>query len=117
MMPAPSRARLGTSQAAPVAYVSQHGLFHQLRETQASACRLHRPSPHATGQLKNMTRSPLLQNDFTVPVYARGGAKLAMVNAWMGTRGTVTHLHTDEHDNFLAQVFHGATRRPMISVE
>jgi hypothetical protein len=39
-----------------------------------------------------------------VPIYARGAGKLAMVNAWMGTRGTVTHLHTDEHDNLLAQV-------------
>mmetsp|Transcript_33877 Transcript_33877/g.86603 ORF Transcript_33877/g.86603 Transcript_33877/m.86603 type:complete len:378 (+) Transcript_33877:1-1134(+) len=61
----------------PVGYISQHGMFHQLRET---------------------------QDDFSVPIYARGAGRLAMVNAWMGTRGTVTHLHTDEHDNLLAQV-------------
>jgi len=69
-------AQQDSSQGA-IGYISQHGLFHQLRET---------------------------QEEFSVPIYARGAGKLAMVNAWMGTRGTVTHLHTDEHDNLLAQV-------------
>uniref|UniRef100_A0A061SJK6 Cupin-like domain-containing protein n=1 Tax=Tetraselmis sp. GSL018 TaxID=582737 RepID=A0A061SJK6_9CHLO len=67
----------GRPPPANIGYVSQHGLFHQLKQT---------------------------QEEFSVPAYARGGGRLAMVNVWMGTRGTVTHLHTDEHDNLLAQV-------------
>ena len=30
--------------------------------------------------------------------------RLLSANAWLGTEGTVTHLHTDEADNLLCQV-------------
>jgi hypothetical protein len=30
--------------------------------------------------------------------------RLAAANAWVGTAGTVTHLHTDQADNLLCQV-------------
>jgi lysine-specific demethylase 8 len=29
--------------------------------------------------------------------------RLAACNAWVGTAGTVTHLHTDQADNLLCQ--------------
>ena len=60
---------------ARVAYVSQHSLLHQ---------------------------SPGLQECFGVPEYTMG--RLAAANAWLGTEGTVTHLHTDQADNLLCQV-------------
>ena len=61
---------------APVAYMSQHVLFHQ---------------------------APALQELITVPAHALGRS-LAPVNAWIGTRGTVTALHADPQHNLLAQV-------------
>lgn len=63
-------------QHAPVAYMSQHALFHQ---------------------------APALQELITVPPHALGRS-LAPVNAWIGTRGTVTALHSDPQHNLLAQV-------------
>jgi len=58
-----------------VAYVSQHSLLHQ---------------------------RPELQRHFAVPEYCVG--RLAAANAWIGTAGTITHLHTDAADNILTQV-------------
>lgn len=58
-----------------VAYVSQHSLLHQ---------------------------RPRLQAHFAPPEYCMG--RLLSANAWLGTEGTVTHLHTDEADNLLCQV-------------
>ena len=58
-----------------VAYVSQHSLLHQ---------------------------RPGLQAHFAPPEYCMG--RLLSANAWLGTEGTVTHLHTDEADNLLCQV-------------
>ena len=59
------------------AYCSQHPLFHQL--------------PH------------LLQS-FCVPAYGLGRIGMAPPNAWIGTRGTVTTLHSDPDENLLCQV-------------
>ncbi|KNC76073.1 hypothetical protein SARC_11416, partial [Sphaeroforma arctica JP610] len=59
-----------------VGYISQHNLFQQIRP---------------------------MQDLFSVPMYTNLGS-LKMVNAWCGTVGTVTALHTDEDNNFLAQI-------------
>jgi hypothetical protein len=59
----------------PVAYVSQHGLLSQL---------------------------PSLAADVLVPRLVFG--RLAACNAWLGTAGTVTHLHTDDAHNLLVAV-------------
>ncbi len=60
---------------AEVAYIAQHPLFDQL---------------------------PNLTSDFEQPGLM-GGESMQM-NAWIGTEGTVTPLHFDSYDNFLAQV-------------
>ena len=60
---------------AEVAYIAQHPLFDQL---------------------------PSLLADFEQPELMGGEA--VEMNAWIGTRGTVTPLHYDSYDNFLAQV-------------
>lgn len=60
---------------AEVAYIAQHPLFDQM---------------------------PSLVHDFEQPDLM-GGEALQM-NAWIGTKGTVTPLHFDSYDNFLAQV-------------
>ncbi|KAK3261393.1 hypothetical protein CYMTET_29699, partial [Cymbomonas tetramitiformis] len=39
---------------------------------------------------------------FAIPDYTLG--RLNAVNAWLGTSGTVTNLHTDESHNLLTQV-------------
>eukprot|EP01134_Creolimax_fragrantissima_P005311 CFRG5311T1 len=59
-----------------IGYISQHNLFQQIRQ---------------------------MQDMFSVPLYTNLG-NLKMVNAWCGTVGTVTALHTDEDNNFLAQI-------------
>ena len=66
---------LPATAAGVVAYVSQHSLLHQ---------------------------EPGLQECFSVPEHTMG--RLAAANAWLGTAGTVTHLHTDQADNLLCQV-------------
>jgi len=50
-----------------------------------------------------LTQIPELRGDIAVPHYVALGC-LRTVNVWMGTAGTVTALHYDEDDNFLAQV-------------
>ena len=60
---------------AEVAYIAQHPLFDQM---------------------------PSLVHDFEQPELMGGEAML--MNAWIGTKGTVTPLHFDSYDNFLAQV-------------
>lgn len=60
---------------AAVGYVSQHSLLHQCDG---------------------------LQEHFSVPEQCMG--RLAAANAWLGTFGTTTHLHTDEADNMLCQI-------------
>ena len=60
---------------AEVAYIAQHPLFDQM---------------------------PSLVHDFEQPDLMGGEAML--MNAWIGTKGTVTPLHFDSYDNFLAQV-------------
>ena len=60
---------------AEVAYIAQHPLFDQL---------------------------PSLTGDFEQP--ALMGGEAVQMNAWIGTQGTVTPLHYDSYDNFLAQV-------------
>jgi hypothetical protein len=78
---APSVARTcsGTASvalAAPqTAYVSQHGLLSQL---------------------------PALAGGVRVPRLVCGALRAA--NAWLGTAGTVTHLHTDDMQNILVQL-------------
>lgn len=67
---------------AEVAYIAQHPLFDQM---------------------------PSLLSDFDQPALMGGTA--VQMNAWIGTKGTVTPLHFDSYDNFLAQVSltrHGA---------
>lgn len=59
-----------------VAYMSQHHLLHQ---------------------------APELQKLLAVPHYTLGRA-LSPVNLWIGTRGTVTSLHSDPSDNLLCQI-------------
>ncbi|KAL0042760.1 hypothetical protein WJX79_009907 [Trebouxia sp. C0005] len=60
---------------AEVAYIAQHPLFDQL---------------------------PSLMSDLQQPELMGGEAM--QMNAWIGTEGTVTPLHFDSYDNFLAQV-------------
>ena len=60
---------------AEVAYIAQHPLLDQL---------------------------PSLQGDFEQPELIGGQAM--QKNAWFGTKGTITPLHFDSYDNFLAQV-------------
>lgn len=60
---------------AQVAYIAQHPLFDQM---------------------------PSLLSDFDQPDLMCGRA--TQMNAWIGTKGTVTPLHFDSYDNFLAQV-------------
>lgn len=60
---------------AEVAYIAQHPLFDQM---------------------------PSLLSDIGQPELMGGEA--TQMNAWIGTRGTVTPLHFDSYDNFLAQV-------------
>lgn len=62
--------------ASPVAYMAQHLLLAQL---------------------------PELRKDIAVPHYCALG-ELRTLNVWLGTAGTVTALHYDNDDNFLAQV-------------
>jgi len=57
-------------------YMSQHQLFHQC---------------------------PELLDYITVPEYTMG-RRLSPLNAWVGTRGTVTTLHSDAGENLLCQV-------------
>eukprot|EP00418_Pyrodinium_bahamense_P099474 CAMPEP_0179033678 /NCGR_PEP_ID=MMETSP0796-20121207/12224_1 /TAXON_ID=73915 /ORGANISM="Pyrodinium bahamense, Strain pbaha01" /LENGTH=602 /DNA_ID=CAMNT_0020729937 /DNA_START=67 /DNA_END=1873 /DNA_ORIENTATION=+ len=59
-----------------VAYMSQHHLLHQ---------------------------APELQELLAVPPYTIG-RELLPVNLWLGTRGTVTSLHSDPQENILCQV-------------
>lgn len=59
---------------ADVAYIAQHPLFDQM---------------------------PSLMSDFHQPELMGGEAM--QMNAWIGTKGTVTPLHFDSYDNFLAQ--------------
>ena len=60
---------------AEVAYIAQHPLIDQM---------------------------PSLLSDFDQPDLMSGTAM--QMNAWIGTKGTVTPLHFDSYDNFLAQV-------------
>ncbi|DBA72470.1 TPA: hypothetical protein ACH3X2_010492 [Trebouxia sp. C0005] len=66
---------VGQQPGAEVAYIAQHPLFGQL---------------------------PSLVSDFEQPELMGGEAM--QMNAWIGTEGTVTPLHFDSYDNFLAQV-------------
>lgn len=59
-----------------VAYMTQHHLLHQ---------------------------QPALQALLAVPPYTLG-RELSPTNVWIGTRGTVTSLHSDPSDNLLCQV-------------
>ncbi|KAL3144468.1 hypothetical protein ABBQ32_004209 [Trebouxia sp. C0010 RCD-2024] len=59
---------------AEVAYIAQHPLFDQM---------------------------PSLLPDFDQPELM--GSEAMQMNAWIGTKGTVTPLHFDSYDNFLAQ--------------
>jgi len=59
-----------------VAYMSQHHLFHQI---------------------------PELQRLIAIPRFTIGRT-LSPLNAWLGTCGTVTSLHSDPGDNLLCQV-------------
>ena len=59
-----------------VAYMSQHHLLHQ---------------------------QPSLQSLLAVPPHTLG-RELSPANMWLGTRGTVTSLHSDPSDNLLCQV-------------
>ena len=65
----------GGGSGAPVAYMSQHRLLHHCAVLRARA---------------------------EVPPYTLG--RLRSANAWLGTAGTVTPLHTDEADNLLCQL-------------
>ncbi|KAK9816973.1 hypothetical protein WJX72_007645 [[Myrmecia] bisecta] len=48
---------------------------------------------------------PTLLGDICPPEQLCGGpGSIALMNAWVGTAGTVTPLHFDSYDNFLAQV-------------
>jgi lysine-specific demethylase 8 len=58
-----------------VAYMSQHHLLHQV---------------------------PQLQELIALPPFLLGRS-LSPVNVWLGTRGTVTSLHSDPDDNLLCQ--------------
>ena len=58
-----------------VAYLAQHGLFSQI---------------------------PVLCDAFSMPTFAL--RDVGAVNAWWGTAGTVSRLHTDSYDNLLCQV-------------
>lgn len=58
------------------AYMAQHQLFHQV---------------------------PELLDHFSVPAYNLG-RRLQAPNLWIGTRGTMTTLHSDTSDGFLCQV-------------
>ena len=64
-----------TTTGTSIGYISQHSLLHQL---------------------------PSLQHRFTVPQFCFG--RVSAVNAWLGTQGTITHLHTDDAENLLCQV-------------
>lgn len=66
---------VGRQPDAEVAYIAQHPLFDQL---------------------------PSLMSDFKQPELM--GGEVMQMNAWIGTEGTVTPLHFDSYDNFLAQV-------------
>lgn len=57
-------------------YLAQHALFDQI---------------------------PALKQDISVPDYCALGDMVA-TNAWVGSAGTVTPLHTDPHNNLLCQV-------------
>lgn len=46
---------------------------------------------------------PALQSLLAVPPYVLG-RELSPTNVWIGTRGTVTSLHSDPSDNLLCQV-------------
>lgn len=70
----------GEHRGREVAYLAQHALFTQI---------------------------PSLQADFAVPAHLWGrlpGARMTSCNAWFGTPGTVSPLHIDADDNFLAQL-------------
>jgi len=77
---APSNRRCRAGQPASeheVAYLAQHQLFEQL---------------------------PALRQDIAVPDLTEAGDFEGVVNAWIGTAGTVTPLHIDSYDNLLTQV-------------
>ena len=74
--PAPDTAALDEESHCSVAYCSQHHLLHQ---------------------------HPALQELLAIPPYTVG-RELSPANLWIGTRGTVTSLHSDPSDNLLCQV-------------
>lgn len=52
---------------------------------------------------------PALKADILTPEYCvLGEGEVQSVNAWFGPEGTQTPLHTDPHNNLLAQVHKGA---------
>ena len=74
--PPPDGAARDEERHCSVAYCSQHHLLHQ---------------------------HPALQSLLAVPPYTLG-RELSPTNIWIGTRGTVTSLHSDPSDNLLCQV-------------
>ena len=74
--PPPSTAKPDEETYVKVAYMSQHHLLHQ----HAPLCEL-----------------------LAIPPYTLG-RELSPANVWIGTRGTVTSLHSDPSDNLLCQV-------------
>lgn len=50
-------------------------------------------------------QAPALQQLLAIPPYTLG-RELSPANVWLGSRGTVTSLHSDPSDNLLCQVDH-----------
>jgi hypothetical protein len=62
-------------------------------------------SKHYLAQHPLLDHIPILRKDILEPIYLQAGRGIVnSINAWIGPCGTVSPLHTDQHENLFVQV-------------